>query len=162
MQWIAPGSREGENLSRPAGRPWLTRYAKTYNDSKPGLPDPLVRSAREQLYLGHLWDVMLPREQQVAVGTARPGAQNWATLITQLYDKEPGLRHVVIATAMGCLASLGTGRQEMLAKALETYTQAAREIGKALQRQTAYKSDGLVVASALMASFDVSYRACGF
>jgi len=105
---------------------------------------------------------MLPREQQVAVGTARPGAQNWATLITQLYDKEPGLRHVVIATAMGCLASLGTGRQEMLAKALETYTQAAREIGKALQRQTAYKSDGLVVASALMASFDVSYRACGF
>ncbi|UNI21316.1 hypothetical protein JDV02_007317 [Purpureocillium takamizusanense] len=157
VQCSVLSSNNGDGSTRTPQRPWLARYAKPSTEAKIIIQDSLIRSAREQLYLGHLWDVMLPKGHRAAVGSARQGDTGWGTLISSLYDKEPSLRYVVVATAMGCLSFSGTGRRDMLIKSLESYTAAVREIGKELKGQAAYERDGLVVASALMASFELVF-----
>ncbi|KAJ6437310.1 hypothetical protein O9K51_10284 [Purpureocillium lavendulum] len=121
------------------------------------LSDPLVRTAREQLYLGHLWNIMLPKGHLIPARLSEQSSPGWAGLVSELYDVEPSLRYAVLATALGCLASGTKERGEMLNKGLQTYHLAVQEIGKALKQRHAYKRDGLIIAAGLMASFELVF-----
>lgn len=141
-------------------RPWLGRYATASSDhdeSQIVLPDSLVTTAREQLYMGQLWATMLPKGGLFSTEKWRPSAPGWAGLINALYNTEPSLRYVTLAMAVGCLATKSNDDQ-LRVKSLQTYNAAVQELSTALQQRDAYKRDGLIIASGLMASFEVSVR----
>lgn len=140
-------------------RPWLGRYTTRADiskckDSNIVSSDSLVRTARQQLYLGHLWTTMLPKGGHFSSETWRLSAPGWAGLVSMLYDTEPSLKYVTFAMALGCLATQCNDNQMRL-KSLQTYNTAVQELSTALQQRDAHKRDGLIVAAGLMASFEV-------
>lgn len=138
--------------------PWLEHFATASNDdtkSQIVLADSLVKTAREQLYMGQLRSTMLPQGGQFSSEAWRLSAPGWAGLITEFYDTEPSLKYVTFAMAMGCLATQSNDGQ-LRVKSLQTYNMAVHELSTSLQKRDAYKRDGLIIASGLMASFEVS------
>ena len=135
--------------------PWLGRYGRRADrGTEVRLWDPLLRTAREQLYVGYLWNILQPKSHRSA-GTNDQPQWGWTSLVSQLYDAEPSLRYIVLATALGCLASDAKNGRQMHTQSLQTYNLAVKEIGKSLKERDAHKRDGLIVAAALMASFEV-------
>lgn len=117
------------------------------------LSDSLVRTARQQLYLEHLWAVMFPKDHHFLT-ESRLSAPGWSGLVLMFYNTEPSLRCVTLAMAMACLATENNDEQLRL-KSLQTYNSAVQELGSALKQRQAYQRNGLIVASGLMASFEV-------
>ncbi|EFY95862.2 fungal transcriptional regulatory protein [Metarhizium robertsii ARSEF 23] len=119
------------------------------------LSDSLVSTARQQLYLEHLWAVMLPKDHHFLT-ESRLSAPGWSGLVLMFYNTEPSLRYVTLAMAMACLATENNDEQLRL-KSLQTYSSAVQKLGSALKQRQAYQRNGLIVASGLMASFELVF-----
>lgn len=137
-------------------RPWISHYTKQENrNAHITLPEPLVRTAREQLYMGYLWHTMTPKSHRSSIALSKLESSSWNRLIFESYVVEPSLRYVVMAWAMGCMAGRDQDSQ-MRIKSFKTYNTAVRHLSWTLNEKGAFKRDGLIIASGLMASFEVS------
>jgi hypothetical protein len=138
-------------------QPWreqhVTRVGSEDDKSEVALSDSLVVSARQKLYLGHLWTTVLPS----VADASQHSDTGWARLTSQMHEGEPSLQFVTMAMAMACLA-VERNDDQLRVKSLQTYNTAVRELQATLKRRDAYKRDGLIVAAGLMASFEASPR----
>lgn len=64
-----------------------------------------------------------------------------------------------MAWAMGCMAVENDDKQ-MRIKSFQTYNSAVRQLSLALRRDDSFTCDGLIMASGLMASFEVTLSYC--
>ncbi|KAM5376399.1 hypothetical protein ACJZ2D_005453 [Fusarium nematophilum] len=142
-------SRDG-----PQQRPWFTQYSKQARTV--ALPDPLVRSAREQLYLGHFWSAMLPGGRMFSPEAATMSSVGWTRLVGEFYDSEPSLRYVSLASAMAALAAQNQDHSMRL-RALQTYNASVCELGRRLAQRRPDRQESLIVTARLMASFDLVF-----
>lgn len=120
------------------------------------LPLTLVRSAREQLYMGFFESTML------AAGTTTPSpaamkfaSMGWTKHIAPLFDSDPAVKFAALATGSAIIATTHNDKQ-LQVKGIQTYNSAVMEMAKGLQRTNWYKRDGLLVAARIMATFEAS------
>ncbi|KAK5997092.1 hypothetical protein PT974_02444 [Cladobotryum mycophilum] len=159
----AAGSSEQSSTSpsqlqqASADRPWFVRYErKKESNERIALSDNLVRSAREQLYLGFFWDVMTPSGRDASLDSLDLPAIGWIKVIPTFYNSEIAVRYVAIATAA---SMLGQSRKDaqLYSKGFQVYNWSIREMVKAIRQPERAKSDGLLVAARLMALYEILF-----
>ena len=80
---------------------------------------------------------------------------DWTDLVGELYQSEPVLRYAAIAWATSLLAERDQDNQLRI-KGLLAYNDSVAEMGRALQKPSWYRSNGLLVAARLMSGYEVS------
>ncbi|KAK4067836.1 transcriptional regulator family: Fungal Specific TF [Trichoderma harzianum] len=138
-------------------RPWIVSYAKR-RDSGPHvvLPDSFARSAREQLYFGLFWNIMIPDGPQFSPESSDLSSVGWTRFIGDLYNTETALRYATVATATSILGRMNNDEQLRL-KGLQVYNWTIQEMIKAVKQPNRAKSDSLVVAARVMALYELFF-----
>lgn len=136
-------------------RPWSITYSK---DTRAGphvtIPDSLARSAREQLYFGLFWNIMMPKGPRFSSQSMDLAPIGWTSLLEDLYNSETALRFATIAMATSMLGRLNDDEQLRL-KGLQVYNWTVQEMIRAVREPKRAQSDSLIVAARLMAFFEV-------
>ncbi|CEJ91936.1 hypothetical protein VHEMI07618 [[Torrubiella] hemipterigena] len=141
-----------------AARPWSSKYTKHANRPlRITPPDALVRTAREQLYTAYLWHTMTPKHQGPYNELSKQPGASWARAISEGCVTEPSLRFIAMAWAMGCMA-VDNDDKQMRIKSFQTYNSAVRQLSLALRHDGSFTRDGLIMASGLMASFEMIFN----
>ncbi|KAL7937500.1 hypothetical protein V8C35DRAFT_292656 [Trichoderma chlorosporum] len=138
-------------------QPWLVSYAKkTQSSPRVILPDSFARSAREQLYFGLFWSILIPEGPQFSPESSDLASVGWTRFIGDFYDTEPALRYATVATAASILGRVNNDEQLRL-KGLQVYNWTVREMIKAVRQPSRARSDGLVVAARVMALYELFF-----
>lgn len=136
-------------------RPWIIRYTRNREAySHVTLPDSFTRSAREQLYFGLFWNIMIPEGRRFSPKSSDLASVGWASFIGDLYNCETALRFATVATATSILGKLNNDEQLRL-KGLQVYSWTIQEMIRAVKDPNRAKSDGLIIAARLMAFYEV-------
>ncbi len=118
------------------------------------LPDPLARSAYQAKYFGLFWESYLPygRLLPPAITTDCDGA--WATILWDLSRRHPTIHQALLAIS---LTSAGTrdGQRWMREEGLKLYGIALAKMGTALRDPTSTKTEEMIIATRLLALFEV-------
>ncbi|KAL6809057.1 hypothetical protein GGI42DRAFT_340270 [Trichoderma sp. SZMC 28013] len=138
-------------------RPWIVSYAKKRESSSHVvLPDSFARSAREQLYFGLFWSIMIPDGPQFSPQSSDLSSVGWTRFIGDLYNTETALRYATVATATSILGRVNNDEQLRL-KGLQVYNWTIQEMIKAVKQPNRAKSDSLVVAARVMALYELYF-----
>ncbi|KAL7944431.1 hypothetical protein V8C42DRAFT_353748 [Trichoderma barbatum] len=138
-------------------RPWMVSYAKQrQSGSHVMLPDSFARSAREQLYFGLFWSIMIPDGPQFSPKSSDLSSVGWTRFIGDLYNTETALRFATVATATSILGRIHNDEQLRL-KGLQVYSWTVQEMIKAVKQPNRAKSDSLVVAARVMALYELFF-----
>ncbi|KAL7782000.1 hypothetical protein V8C43DRAFT_297102 [Trichoderma afarasin] len=138
-------------------RPWIVSYAKRRESgSHVVLPDSFARSAREQLYFGLFWSLMIPDGPQFSHKSSDLSSVGWTKFIGDLYNTETALRYATVATATSILGRINNDEQLRL-KGLQVYNWTIQEMIKAVKQPHRAKSDSLVVAARVMALYELFF-----
>ncbi|QYT01360.1 Zn(2)-C6 fungal-type domain-containing protein [Trichoderma simmonsii] len=138
-------------------RPWIVSYAKRRESgSHVVLPDSFARSAREQLYFGLFWNLMIPDGPQFSPESSDLSSVGWTRFIGDLYNTETALRYATVATATSILGRINNDEQLRL-KGLQVYNWTIQEMIKAVKQPNRAKSDSLVVAARVMALYELFF-----
>lgn len=140
-------------------RPWLVSYArKRESSSHVILPDSFARSAREQLYFGLFWSIIIPDGPQFSPESSNLSSVGWTRFIGDLYNTETTLRYATVAMSTSILGRMNHDEQLRL-KGLQVYNWTIQEMMKAVKQPSRATSDSLVVAARLMALYEVCFDA---
>ncbi|KAL5084367.1 hypothetical protein Trisim1_012076 [Trichoderma cf. simile WF8] len=138
-------------------RPWIVSYAKRRESaSHVVLPDSFARSAREQLYFGLFWSLMIPDGPQFSPESSDLSSVGWTRFIGDLYNTENALRYATVATATSILGRINNDEQLRL-KGLQVYNWTIQEMIKAVKQPNRAESDSLVVAARVMALYELFF-----
>lgn len=81
-------------------RPWIVSYTRNRDaGSRVTLSDSFARSAREQLYFGLFWNIMIPVGPRFSPESSDLASVGWTSFIGDLYNSETALRFATVATA---------------------------------------------------------------
>jgi hypothetical protein len=137
-------------------RPWSVTYKRgTRAGSHVTLPDSFTKSAREQLYFGLFWGVMIPERSRFSSQSTDLASVGWTNLLGDLYNSETALRFATIATATSVLGRLNDDEQLRL-KGLQIYNWTVQEMIRAVKQPSRAKSDSLNLAARIMAFYEVN------
>lgn len=101
--------------------PCSVTYSRgTRTGSHVTLPDSFSRSAREQLYFGLFWNIMVPEGLRFSPQSTDLASVGWTNLLGDLYNSETALRFATIATATSVLGRLNSDEQLRL-KGMQVY-----------------------------------------
>lgn len=152
LVWLsATASKDNDDSQRePLGisSSWTARYTRpTYNKM-------LIRTAREQEYLGMLWTSFLPRGREFSIKASKVSTGGWTRALDKLYDAEAALRKAALALSVSMLGEK-TKDTATRVSGLLLYDQAVRETSKALQSPKRARGDGVLAAVRLMSLHEV-------
>ncbi|EHK24492.1 uncharacterized protein TRIVIDRAFT_31465 [Trichoderma virens Gv29-8] len=134
-----------------------TAYAKKrQSGSHVILPDSFARSAREQLYFGLFWSIMIPDGPHFSPESSDLSSVGWTRFIGDLYNTETALRYATVATATSILGRINNDEQLRL-KGLQVYNWTVQEMIKAVKQPSRARSDSLVVAARVMALYELFF-----
>lgn len=168
MIWLNSNTNSASNQERndslqpktaSEDRPWVVSYTRN-REAGPHvtLPTSLARSAREQLYFGLFWNIMIPKGSRFSPESSDLASIGWTSFLGDLYNSETALRFATIAAATSILGRLNNDEQLRL-KGLQVYSWTIQEMIKAVKEPSRAKSDSLVLAARLMAFYEVCFPA---
>lgn len=140
-------------------RPWIVSYTRNRDaGSRVTLSDSFARSAREQLYFGLFWNIMIPVGPRFSPESSDLASVGWTSFIGDLYNSETALRFATVATATSILGRLNNDEQLRL-KGLQVYNWTVQEMIRAVKEPNRAKSDSLVLTARLIAFYEVCFPA---
>lgn len=120
------------------------------------LPPSLVRSAREDKYIGLFWDSYIPDRRRFLGTLARYSyANSWVPAMRSLQQNDLALHKIMIAL---CVGTLGRESREewMQQESSKLYLGALQEMNVALRTPSRRKSDAVLLATRVFGLYDVS------
>ncbi|KND88028.1 hypothetical protein TOPH_07313 [Tolypocladium ophioglossoides CBS 100239] len=120
------------------------------------MPDALVRTAREQLYVGLFCTASLPYGRPYSQQASNLSSNGWTRFIAGLYKSEETLRHTAVALSTAILGVQNHDSQLSL-KGLQAYNRALREMSKALKQPHRFRGDGLFATSRMMQLYELFF-----
>lgn len=131
------------------------RYSKRISgQDQITLPDPLARTAREQLYVGRLCSASLPYGRRYSKQASDFTSNGWPRYIGSLYDTEETVRYITLAMSAAVLGVENRDSQLHL-KGLQTYGRALQAMERAVGNAHQCVSDGLLAAARMMQLYEV-------
>lgn len=137
-------------------KPWAVRYSRAIisDDVEVTLPDPLVKTSREQLFIGIFCTSSLPYGRPYSSRAANLSSNGWPRIVSSLCNSDGILRQAAVAVSAAVIGAQQNDDQLRL-KGLQAYYNSIREMAKALGRPYQFQSDGLTAANRMMQLYEV-------